>query len=45
MNQAGPDESKRSAGRQCDNEGVMEVYIMLVFGTVLLNAVFMFLEI
>jgi len=35
----------RSAGRQCDSEGVVEVYIMLVLGTVLLNAIFMFLEI
>jgi hypothetical protein len=35
----------RSAGRQCDSEGVIEVYIMLVLGTALLNAIFVFLKI
>ena len=35
----------RSAGRQCDSEGVIEVYIMLVLGTVLLCAIFVFLKI
>jgi hypothetical protein len=30
----------RSAGRQCDGEGVIELYIMLVLGTVLLLCIF-----
>ena len=32
----------RSAGRQRDSEGAIDVYMMLVLGTVLLNAIFMF---